>query len=450
VDVGTLLAAGWARALVLGAIAFLAIALVGQILAMIAFAADHAMDQPTLGFVNALRIGGFYFFGFHHVTISVSGAIPGGTGFGGDFAVGFSIAILLVTGFAAFLLYGFGRRVANELEGSPWVRALHGAKVGVPYALASLILSFVLSVDFPAGPGSTAATVSVAHISAFLFPLILGLVAGGLGGLLSARAGFETERWGRRTVVALVSGWRMFVAGLMFAFVSLLIMGGLHPNLTADVVRAELNRNGGYGTAFVNHLLLTPNQSILVLVPAMGGCDGVYGGGGGASVSFNLLCYGHFPSSQGATPLAPGGGSLFPGGGPLPQLPFGFGTAPAIYFLFLLLPLATVLYGGADAARRGRPETQGEAMGLGALAGVVFAVLLTAGTWLGGIGLSAGGGVLGLNLKVSGMLGARVTSALLFGLLWGVVGGALGAAARHARTEQGPRVERGPCSASDV
>src|SRR2546423_10298571 len=127
-------------------------------------------------------------------------------------------------------------------------------------------------------------------------------------------------------------------------------MAAIKPNLTSTVVRGETNRNGGYGAALVNHVFALPTQSMWVLVPAMGGCDGVYAAGGPASFKFDFLCYGRFPRTDRTTQLSPSG--LLQVGGELPTLPFGFGSAPAVYYLFLLVPAAAVLRGGHRAASR--------------------------------------------------------------------------------------------------
>src|SRR5207302_3284230 len=177
---------------------------------------------------------------------------------------------------------------------------------------------------------------------------------------------------GRRAVGAVASGWRMFVYALVFAFVSLLVLAAINPSATSTVVRGETDRNGGYGFTMVNHVLALPNQSMLVLVPAMGGCDGAYGSGGPASVRFDALCYSHFPRGDRTTPI-PGGTPFFGASttqiGGTPALPFGFGSAPARSFLFLLVPAAAVLLGGWGAARRRSAATRAEAALAGGPAG---------------------------------------------------------------------------------
>jgi hypothetical protein len=433
---GAVLSSGWETASRLGAWAFLVVALIGQALAWIVFAAAHAVGNGTLGAVKTLQLGGFYFFGFHHVGITFSGDVPTGgfgSGPGGRFEFGFAVALLLVTWFAAFLLFQYGKRVAEEVGGGPWARVVHGAKVAVPYAVLSLLLSFLVPLHVAAGGSSGAPSVQVGvkHVGAFVIPFLLGLVAGGLGGLWSARAQVEARRFGRRGLGALTGGWRMFVYGLAFSFVSLLVMAAIKPGLTSTVIRGETGRKGGFGVSMVHHVLALPNQSMWVLVPAMGGCDGAYGGGA-ASVSLDFLCYGHFPRGDRTTQLSPGGRLFTTQVGGLPTLPLGFGTAPAVYFLFLLVPAATVLAGGARAGRGAGTQRDGATDG--ALAGVVFGALVGLGAWLAGVGITAGGGVFGFHVAVRGSIGPRIVSAVLFGLVWGIVGGAAGGAIAARRS----------------
>ena len=84
-----------------------------------------------------------------------------------------------------------------------------------------------------------------------------------------------------------------------------------------------------------NQLLLLPNQSMWVLVPAMGGCDGLSGGG----VSATFLCYSKVPTrvSVNAEDLTSG----------TPVFRAGFTKATSAYLLFLLVPALSVVLGGS-------------------------------------------------------------------------------------------------------
>src|SRR4030095_2176223 len=118
-----------------------------------------------------------------------------------------------------------------------------------------------------------------------------------------------------------------------------------------------------------HHVLLLPNQSMWVLVPAMGGCDGLSGGG----VSATFLCYSKVPTTVSVTP-----------GGPISDTRVAgaeFEKAPSSYLLFLLVPAVSVVLGGRYAARK-RARIKGEAIAVGAASGVVFAVLVALGSRL--------------------------------------------------------------------
>src|SRR5207302_9844691 len=147
--------------------------------------------------------------------------------------------------------------------GGPVARAVHGAKVGVPYALLSLILSFIVPFRIPSPLSQPSVHAGISHGGAFLLPLVLGLVAGGFGGLLSRRTELEERGgWGRQALTAIVAGWRMLLFALLFSFAGLLVLAALHPTLTSSVVRGEIDSNGGYGATMVNHVLVLPNQSM--------------------------------------------------------------------------------------------------------------------------------------------------------------------------------------------
>jgi hypothetical protein len=150
-----------------------------------------------------------------------------------------------------------------------------------------------------------------------------------------------------------------------------------------------------------------------LLAPAMGGCDGLSGGG----VSATFLCYSKVPTTVSVTP-----GGL---NADTPVVRAEFEKAPSSYLLFLLIPLMSVVLGGRYAARK-RARIKGEAIAMGAASGVAFAVLVALGSWLASIsvGLSSPAG--GIPANASVVIGPAVGTAGLLALAWGVVGGALG------------------------
>ncbi|HYV00773.1 MAG TPA: hypothetical protein VEM93_00295, partial [Actinomycetota bacterium] len=75
---------------------------------------------------------------------------------------------------------------------------------------------------------------------------------------------------------------------------------------------------------------------------------------------------------------------------------------------------------------RKRARLKWEAVGVGAASGVVFAVLMTFGSWMASVsaGLSSPTG--GIPTNASVLIGPGVLAAGLLALAWGVIGGALG------------------------
>jgi hypothetical protein len=150
-----------------------------------------------------------------------------------------------------------------------------------------------------------------------------------------------------------------------------------------------------------------------VLVPAMGGCDGLSGGG----VSATFLCYSKVPTMVSVSPEGLTSGT--------PVVRADFAKAPSGYFLFLLVPALSVVMGGRYAARK-RARLKWEAVGLGAASGVVFAVLVTVGSWLASLSAGVSSPVGGITANASVLIGPGVLAAGLLALVWGVVGGGLG------------------------
>jgi len=332
--------------------------------------------------------------------------------------VSLSAALLGVTALAVYVLYLGGRSLANEFGGSALVRALHGLKIAPAYAVLFLLVSIILA----ASPiRIDEGTIRTAPMGAFLWPLVIAAFAGAAGGVMTAKEEIAARwAWGRRGVAVVVAGWRMLLAGLVLSFVGLLVLAIAKPD-DSKVYFAGLRNAGEEGgvVAAVHNVLLFPNESVLVLVPAMGACDGVYGG----FFSFDLLCYTNFPKGS-----APPSGAQPTVANPLAGLS-GFlpksGTAPIGYFLFLLVPLLATLWGGRFAARGA--ESRGEALALGAASGVVFAILVAGAAILAGISIGVSGGIAGFGLGGALSAGPQVATGGLLALLWGAGGGSLGA-----------------------
>jgi len=397
---------------VLTAVALLFLAQAVVVLAY--FAADDPSKPSAL---MLARYGGVLFYAFHHVGISFD--VPGSasqteTPFGAFTGGVVALAALAGTVLALWLLYLGGRAVAREVGGSTLARGLHGMKVAPPYAALTLIGSFLLR--FKPEDGGQVPTIHPSYIAALLWPLALAAVAGFVGGVRSedpdavSRLMPSREGLGRRMSAAVAGGWRMIVFGLLFAFLGLLVMAVVKPHSTGEYLSSFDQGTLDGILVIVATLLVLPNMAAWVLFPAMGSCVGVSG-----PLSICFLSYAHFPQDAGAR-IA---GASSPAELSLPSAPPG-------YYLFLLVPLAAVLVGGVVAARRARAASRSEAVAVGALAGVVFAILSLATIVLASVTLEFTGSLGGITGSGSFRVGPGLTSGVLLALLWGVVGGALG------------------------
>ncbi len=401
-------------------IAFLAILAVGEALAFAQFLVGHVPRTA----VTAARIGGLYVFGSLHVPIQLRATASGVRGTYLDF----SVALLTITAVGVVLLFRGGETVGDRAAGGLLRRGLWGAAVGVPFGLFAFLLSLLVRIHFqiPVIEGGEVA-VGVSRPWALFLPLAVGLVVGLLGGVWSglSRARATAPRsagakpWPARTVIAsgaFAGAWRMFVAGLGLAFVGLLVLAGLHPDATRRYIDATAGSGAGGIDRMAHHVLALPNQSMLVLVPAMGGCDIVQG----TAEPTTFLCYSTFPERGSVNLTAP----FFRGRRGVLASPFQdvrFGDAPGEMKLFLLVPLLAGVLGGLRAAKPAGRRAQAAAAG--ALAGVGFAALVVAGCFAAGLSVRFYGGRAPASLTV---LPDPVAGGLL-GLGWGVVVGGVSA-----------------------
>jgi hypothetical protein len=413
------LAAGWGTALARGGLAFAIMALLGQAAALVMFVVEpHYLSGAT-----AVRLGWFYFGWFHHVSVTASlrSSTLDIVGVTVRLSASLGVALMTMTLLAGLLLFRAGRAVADRAGGTALARILHGTKVAPAYAVPSFVLSLLVTgrvkVSALERLGGYVQVRSSA-LQALLFPLLIAAVAGAAGGYRSgiARTGHpETgPSWQRGLIGALAGGVRMLALGLGLSFAGLLVLAVAEPDSTKAYFDAVTSGSAAETTVLIgHHVLLLPNQSVWVLVPAMGGCDDVWGMG--RSTAF--LCYGKFPRSVNVSAdLLIGVHATAP-----------FRTAPPGYFLFLLVPLLSVLSGGKVAAERSGARAPREAIAVGACAGAVFAVLVASAALLSSlsIGLTAAyrehssGGTVGI--------GPGIVAGGLLALVWGVAGGAVGA-----------------------
>lgn len=416
-DVRPALLAGWADALRRGLLAFVAMAGLGQALAVGAW----ALGVSGISLGSALRVGWLYFGAFHHTEIVAEGSIAVGVGAepsSASFSLG--VAVLAATWLAAWLLFRAGRAVADRTGGGALARLLHGGKVAVGYALPALPLAILVDARVAVDVGGVVALEQRLRLSAWqaiVFPLVLAALAGGCGGLRSA---FDRDpAWLRLLAAAAAGGWRMLVLGLALAYGGLFAAGVVQPDepvalltpASARYYQEVFARPGVGALVLAHHVGLAPNEAVWALVPAMGACDGVWG-----DERADSLCYGRFPTSLALLPR-----------GVFPLIDLGdlrFGQAPAGYLLFLLVPAAASVLGGRRAAERAGARGRGAVLA-GALAGLVFATLVAVAATLSLVTVRY---EVGTSLAGRLIVGPNVLTGTLLALAWGVAGGVAGAA----------------------
>jgi hypothetical protein len=348
------------------------------------------------------------------VTTRLTSVEGGETGFTADVA----LAMMLGTFLAIAILYKGGRAVAEAAGGGAMARVLHGMKVAPAYAILPFVVTGLVSIDIPIPRnGLVAGSLQMPSwgLSWFVIPLLIAAAAGAAGGLRSGRYELIShDPWGRRTAGVIAGGLRMFVLGLVLSFAGLLVLAAIRPGATMTYFRTITGPPSDQTTMNIaHHVLLLPNQSMWVLVPAMGGCDGLSGGG----VSATFLCYSKVPTTVSVTSEGLNSDT--------PVVRADFEKAPSGYLLFLLVPAVSVVLGGRYAARK-RAQIKGEAIAVGAASGVVFAVLVVVGSWLASVSAALSSPAGGIPANASVLIGPAMWTAGLLALGWGVVGGALG------------------------
>ena len=428
------LAAGWPDALKRGSVAFLAVAGLGQILAL----AVWALGGTGRSFATFARMGWMYFATFHHVALRFDVdpfrlGMPEAAPQTGSASVSLGVTFLAATGFALWLLYRGGRASADRVRGGTAMRLVQGAKLAPAYAAPGFALSLLIDARVRVDTAVAAADVRVSldPWQTLAFPLVLAGLAGAAGGLRSALEARPSDL--RAVGAAAAGGWRMFVLGLALAYGGLFVAGVLQPDEPAALLTPSSARY--YQEAFdrpwlgslvlAHHVGLSPNEAVWALVPAMGACDGVRG-----TLRADLLCYGRFPSSLGLL-----------GRGEFPLLDVGdlrSGPAPPAYLLFLLVPAVATFAGGRRSVQHaGVPRAR--AVTLGVLSGAIFSALVLAGGVLAS-------GTLGYQVEIGGevhrgwlLIGPNLVTGPLLALGWGIVGGAVGAISTRPRaTEPSP------------
>jgi hypothetical protein len=423
------LAGGWGTAAIGSITTIVVLGAIGQVMAFLLYAAG---DQTRPSAVNFARLGGLFFYLFHHVGVVLEGSssFSGVTAIDITGGVTMAAAALLGTFIGLWMIWRFGRSIGEDVGGSGWVRGVHGAKIAIPYAVLTLALAFVVRIPRNALVASGFPAIHPSYLAAFLWPLGLAALAGFLGGFGSAReeqwATSSAGRFGRGVIQG---GARMMGFALLFAFIGLVILAPTHPSDTADFFRPFQDKTARGIAVTAGTVLAAPNLAAgLILFPAMGTCLSAGGSLVGLRSSVCVLSWTQFPSGRlSAT-----------------RTGFDFPSPPAGYFLYLLVPLLAVLIGGRAAVRLSGASTREQAVATAALAGVVFgllALLLAVLATISFKGAIAGG--LG-GRSFDAHLGPELVPGSLWPFLWGIVGGAIGGLMESRRLpSQGEREATG-------
>jgi hypothetical protein len=416
---GELSRTGWGTALLRGFLVFALVLAIGVVVAIVGLAATDA----GLAFGQASRIGVLYLGSFHHVAVVFEGdldvdlsQLPGSRiPEGASVAIELGVAFLTITALAVWLLFRAGRASAHG-DGAG-ARALTGGRVALGYAPPILLLALLVRFEQPNQIGSfvtAGVRVSLSAWQALVFPFGIAAAAAAGGGLWSW-AGVAERVAAVRVRAVLAGGWVMFLLALGLSYAGLLVAGIVQPDepvalatpSTAQYYTKVFERPALGAVALGHHVALVPNEAMWTMVPASGACDVVDGSERG-----DFLCFGSFPSTS-------AGGSTT------------FGSAPAAYLLFLLVPAFATVFGGRRASMRSGRDGWSAVVD-GAAAGVVYGVLVGAGCLLASITLSyaaSAGADVGGRLWV----GPDPVWGTIAALAWGITGGAIGAASARLR-----------------
>jgi hypothetical protein len=413
------LTVGWRTALIRGLVAVGVLAALAGVILLIAYLSDPA-DAPDLGIV--LRLAGLLFYSFHRVgmVFDLAGLeIPAEVAPGLpvlSFDLTLALAAMTGTFLLMWLMFLGGKAIGIEAGGTAWVRGLHGMKIALPYAVICFVGAFAVRQTFPLLQVGRI-EVHPSYIAAFLWPLMLAAVFAFAGGFRSAGDDvWAIEPWGRRLRGALAGGWRMAVLGLALAFAGFLVLALIQFHVTRAYFEGMFGGGVLSGIALLLlNIMVIPNMAAWVLFPSMGACVGLSGG----ALSACVLSYTNFPR-------APELGGIPSAASPADILPT-FPTPGAAWFLFVLVPIVTVVLGGMVAARKAQATSPGEAVFVGALAGVVYGILALAAALLSTIAVKVSGAISALTQTTTIRLGPYLLQGFLFALLWGALGGALGA-----------------------
>jgi hypothetical protein len=289
-----------------------------------------------------------------------------------------------------------GRRAAGTGPARPAliVAGLAAAGAGVPVAILSAACSTLVTLIFPS----------------FGLRLELDAASAAIGGGFLAAAGAGTGAYveaarGRSSAAALRGGLTSYAWGLGLLAVGVFVLATLEPTVTRLYLNGMTGLGPGGRVLLGYHLLAFPAQSALLLAPASGSCLEIVGEG------VYMLCPWHLTGSG-------------PGGDLLVHQPLALSPW---FWILSAVPFVAALLGGRSAASEAT-DASGRSVGVGVAAGSVFALLVLVGGWFAAPGWSSTP-VVFPNLVPIGHLavGFDWPRTATTALVWGVVGGGLGA-----------------------
>ena len=198
-------------------IVFLPVFIAGQAIAWLTYAVSHwyrPWSWFKIGLAETLasvRVT----FTTTHVVRSVS--IFGGVGAATEAVLQVAIGALTVA--VVVLAFRAGREQGKGLERRPRAAALAGSAVGLGFAIPMVLAALPVSLTFPQ---FEVRSLQPELWQAFVFPLVVGGIVGGAGGLAAARATVETSPWGDRLLRAVRGGFLAFWFASALAFLGFL------------------------------------------------------------------------------------------------------------------------------------------------------------------------------------------------------------------------------------
>jgi hypothetical protein len=302
------------------------------------------------------------------------------------------------------LAFRAGREQGRGLEARPSAAAVAGSAVGLGFGVPAFIATLPVTLGFPRFGIDRLEPV---RWESLLLPLVVAGGAGAIGGLSRARERM-TEGSGARIWAAIEGGALALWWGLVLSFVGVLLVAALSPGPVGSYARFVDDAGAGGVATVVEHALLIPDQSVLVLATSMGATTTLRIGPNGA---VDLTRAGVVANGSAGEFVAAIVGS--------PDLELA--RFPWWFAGFLLVPLAATSIGGRKAGADA--PSIGERLIRGAAAGIVYAGLCVIAVWAASITVPTWG----IGRFGSIAIGASPLVAGALAVAWGVLGGSVGA-----------------------